>query len=307
MRIAFGFQMDSARGSLNSALENLSKAADRVTSGKKLTAPSDDPTLANRAMSLRSAINGIEQYKENTDSAKGVVDTSMSTVSDIADQIQLLQQAATQAGDSGLDSDSRTAIVAQIETIKSKLLNLADTKYLGKNIFSGTMTNTSPVTTNPATPAVPPYIYQGNTDPISIQIQASERTQINVTANEIFNLDGSAGASIKDVFTIIDDLETAVKAGDVPTCSGLLNDIDKNYSNVLGIQGRLGTRSAMLEDNSTALKQSKDRMSEMLSSVEDVDLTTAVIDLQKQQNIYQAALSVTTAIMQGDSLVDYLR
>lgn len=306
MRVTLGLQMNSTSGYLRSASERLLEAQRVVTTGKKITKPSDDPTLANRSMSLRSAINGIEQYRENNNLAKSVLDSSDAAVGSIVDQLELLQQAATQAGNASLSDEARQAIVSQIHNIRGRLLDIADTKFLDRYLFSGTMTTTPPLAPNTAVPAVPPYIYAGLADTIQIQIQPSETVQINVTANEIFNLDGSAGPGIRDVFTLMDDLESAVKAGDVTTCSSLLTDITANHANALGVQAGIGARSARLEENAGALIDSRDRMAELLSNLEDVDLPSAIIALQTQQNVYQAALTVTSSIMQHRTLADYL-
>lgn len=306
MRVTLGLQMNSTSSYLREASERLLEAQRIVTTGRKITKPSDDPTLANRSMSIRSGIAGIEQYQENSNLAKSVLDTTDDTLGSIVDQIQMLQQAATQAGNSSLGAEARQGIVTQIQNIRSRLLDLANTKYLDRNLFSGTMTDTSPITANTADPAVPPYLYQGDLNTISIQIQPSERIQTNVNANDIFNLDGSAGTGIKDLFTVIGELEVAVKAGDVKTCSSLLKDITANHANVLGIQASVGVRSARLETNATALTDSKNRMAELLSNLEDVDMPTAIINLQTQQNIYQAALTVTSNIMRNRTLADYL-
>lgn len=305
MRVTLGLQMDSTAGYLREAAEKMLEAQRVVTTGKKISKPSDDPTLTNRSMSIQSGIRGIEQYQENTNLAKSMLDSSESAVGGIGDQLQLLQQAATQAGDSSLSDESRQAIVAQIQYIRKRLLDLADTKFLDKHLFAGTETSTSPISPNAANPAIPPYVYQGDPQGINIQIQPAEQVQTNVTAQELFNLDGSAGAGVKDVFTVMQDLETAVKAGDVKTCSSLLSDISANHSNVLGLQAGLGARSARLEDNATALANSKDRMAELLSNLEDADLPSAIIQLQTQQNVYQTALAVTAKLMQK-TLADYL-
>ena len=305
MRVTLGLQMDSTSGYLREAAERMLEAQRVVTTGKKITRPSDNPTLANRSMSLRSGINGIEQYQDNTTLAKSVLDSSEAAVDSIGDQLVMLQQVAGKVNGS-LAPESKTTLLAEIQNIRGRLLDLADTKYLDRQLFSGTMTNTSPIAANPAVPAVPPYIYQGDAGAIRIQIQPTERIQTNVSANELFNLDGSAGAGVKDVFTVMQDLETAVKAGDVNAASDLLKQIGDNHSNVLGVQAELGARSARLEDNAAALADSKGRMSELLSNLEDVDLPSAIISMQTQQNVYQAALSVTSQIMQHRTLADYL-
>lgn len=305
MRVSLGLQMDNTASYLREASEKMLDAQRKVTSGKKITKPSDDPTIANRSMSLRAGINGIAQYKENTNLAKSSIDFTEGTVGSIETQLEQLQSAATSAANGVLSSDKKPALLAQIQNIRNSLLSLAGTKYLDKYVFSGTSTNTSPIVANPANPAVPPYIYKGDAGAINIRIQSNEMIQTNVTANQVFNLDGSAGAGVKDVFTTLQNLETAVNAGDNQTCSNLLADITGNLSHVSGIQSDLGARSARLADNTTALTDLNNKMTELLSNVEDVDLPSAIVDLQTQQNVYQAALAVTSKLMQR-SLADYL-
>jgi len=296
--------MDSTAAQLREAAERMLNAQRVVTSGKKITKPSDDPTLANRSMSLRCGINGIAQYQENNNLAKSSIDFAEATVGDIAKELKLLQAQANKVT-ATLSDESRQAMLSEIEDIRQRLLGLAGTKYLDKYIFSGTAINTTPIVANPADPAIPPYLYQGDAGIVQLRVQEDEKIQLNVSASEIFNLDGSAGAGVADVFTVIDQLETCVKAGDVQGASDLVTDIGALHSNVLGLQAELGSRSARLEDNATALTDMSNRMKELLSNLEDADLPSAIIDLQTQQNVYQAALAVTSQLMQR-SLADYL-
>ncbi len=305
MRVTLGLQMGSASAYLREASERLLDAQRVVTTGKRITKPSDNPTLANRSMSLRAAINGIEQYRENNNLALSILSTSEAAVGDIADQMILLRQEAGKVTGS-LDSESKTAILFTIGNIRSRLLDLANTQYLDRYIYSGTRTDTPPLLLNPADPPVPPYIFQGLPDTVELQIQPTERVQISVTANELFNLDGSAGAGIRDVFTILSDLETAVNAGDVEMASSLLHDIDAAHANMLAIQAGIGARAARVEANADALVASRDRMKDLLSNLEDIDTPTAIIEMQTQQNVYQAALTVAANIMQHRTLADYL-
>ncbi len=305
MRVTLGLQMGSTSAYLREASERLLDAQRVVTTGKRITKPSDDPTLANRSMSLRAAIDGLEQYSQNNDLAKSILDVSDATVGDIGDQMVLLRQQANKVT-GALSSETKTAILSGIDNIRGRLLDLANTQYLDRYVFSGTRTDTPPLAPNTAVPADPPYIFDGFADKIEIQIQPYERVQTNVTADQLFNLDGSAGAGVRDVFSLIEDLKAAVQAGDVQTCSDLLEDIDANHANLLAIQAGVGARAARLEENADALVASRDRLKELLSNLEDVDMPTAIIEMQTQQNVYQAALTVASNIMQHRTLADYL-
>lgn len=303
MKVTLSSQMDSTTRYLGEAAERLMNAQKLVTSGKKISLPSDDPTLAGRAMSIRSGIRGLEQYQENNNLAKSVLDSTDAAIGSITDEIQLLRQAASQAGNSSLSEEAKQGLLTQIRDIRDRLLTVADQKFLDRYLFSGCRTTTPPLAPSGGSP---PYVYQGDADAIQIQIQPGSKISTNVTAQQLFNLNGSAGAGTKDIFSVIRDLETAVQAGDVASTSNSLGDIDDNLTNVLGLRAQIGARAARLEGNASALTDSKNRMAELLSNLEDTDMTQAIIGLQTQQNVYQAALAVASKIMQT-SLVDYMR
>ena len=76
MRVTLGMQTDRTQEYLREAAEKLMNAQQLVTTGKKISKPSDDPTLAGRAMSIQSGIRGLEQLQENNNLAKSSLSAS---------------------------------------------------------------------------------------------------------------------------------------------------------------------------------------------------------------------------------------
>lgn len=302
MRVTLGLQMNSTIGRLREASENLLEAQQRITSGKKIRRPSDDVTLTGRAMNIRSTLKSLEQFAENNNLAKSALDSVDAATGSIADEIKLLRQAAMQAGSSTLSTEARQGIVAQIQSIGARLVDLANTRVLDRYIFSGCKTDTPPLAESGGSP---PYTYQGDTGAILIRVQSGITVQTNVTGDRLFNLDGTGAPGARDLFTLVQDLETAVESGDVSATSSLLDDIDANLTNVLGIRAQVGARVSRLEANAAALAESTSRLEILLSNLEDVDLTQAVVELKTRENVYQAALAVASRIMQT-SLVNYI-
>jgi flagellar hook-associated protein 3 FlgL len=52
-----------------------------------------------------------------------------------------------------------------------------------------------------------------------------------------------------------------------------------------------------MDDARSLLQDTKSTMMGLLSDVEDIDLPSAVIELQTQENIYQAALAINLRVM----------
>lgn len=302
MRVTLGLQMDATTGRLREAAQRLLDAQQRITSGKRIRSASDDVTLTGRAMNIRSALRGLAQFAENNGLAKSALESVDAAVGSVADEIKLLREAAMQAGSSTLSAEARQGIVAQIQSIRTRLLALANTRVLDRYVFSGCRTDTPPLSESGGSP---PYNYQGDTGAIMIRIQPGATIQTNVTGDRLFNLGGAAAPGVRDLFTLTQNLEAAVESGDVSATSSLLDDIDANLTNVLGIRAQVGARVARTEYNADALAESTTRLQTLLSSLEDVDLPQAVVELKTRENIYQAALAVTGRIMQI-SLVNYI-
>lgn len=302
MRVTLGLLMDTAAGRLSEASLKLLEAQQRVTSGKKIRTPSDDVTLTGRAMNIRSALRGLEQFEENNQLARTSLESTDSALGNITDEIRMLREAAVRAGSAALSKEARQGIAAQIRGIRSRLLDLASTRVLDRYLFSGHRTDTPPLAESGSSP---PFVYQGDSGAVMIRIQTGITIQTNVTADRLFNLAESAIPGAKDLFTLTDELQAAVESEDVAAASRLLDDIDANLTNVLAIRAQVGARVARLEHNERALAESKTRLQALLSNLEDVDLPGAVVELKTRENVYQAALAVSARIMQI-SLVNYL-
>ena len=55
---------------LSDVANRLSQTQRKMSSGKDITKPSDDPSRANRAMTIRTDLEGIAQYKRNIGEAQ---------------------------------------------------------------------------------------------------------------------------------------------------------------------------------------------------------------------------------------------
>lgn len=302
MRVTLGTQTDAAAARMREATSRLLEAQMQLTSGKRINKPSDDVTATGRAMNIRSMLRSLAQFAENNNSAKNSLDSVEAALGNISNEIQQLRQAALQSGASTLSTDAKQGIVAQIKAIRTRLLDLAGTQVLDSYIFSGHKTDTPPIV---ETGGDPPYAYQGDSGAVTLRVQAGTTIQINVTGDQLFNFGGAAVPGVRDLLTLTHDMESAVISGDVSAASDLLNDLDANLTNVLGIRAQIGARTARLEANSTALAESTSRMQALLSSTEDIDLTQAVIQLKTRENLYEAALAVASRIIQN-SLVNYI-
>src|SRR5205823_1131816 len=95
----------------------------RVTSGKKVNHPSDDPAAASDIVRLSGEKSVADQFGKNLDFAKSrltAADTALNTVELVVERARELGLAASSAG------SDLTAPVPEIEGIRDQLISLAN-------------------------------------------------------------------------------------------------------------------------------------------------------------------------------------
>ena len=198
MRVTLGMLNNSTINYLDTSASNLQTADNEVSSGKQISEPSDNPVGTGEAMRIQSTLDSITQYTTNTNQATSQLNAASSALQSVISQIQQLQTVATSAANTGAsDSSSTNGYLAEIQGIQQSLVSLAGTKYGDSYLFSGFKTDTNPLA---ATNGSPPYTYQGDDGAAQVEIQQGQKIQTNVTADNVFNLNGSAGAGSKDIF-----------------------------------------------------------------------------------------------------------
>ncbi|MCL5105761.1 MAG: hypothetical protein M1133_16835 [Armatimonadetes bacterium] len=304
MRSSLSQQIQSSLMFTSLASQKLIEAQNHAVSGKRILHPSDDVPGTNRALSLRSSINTVNQFTNNIVVTKPLVDATESAMSDLVKTVRDVRDIAIKAATPDYTGSAQSTYVADLNNIMSKLIDVANTKHGDQYVFSGTATATAPVITNPGPvpdPAVQPYIYAGNQGTRTAQVLSWVSLPVNIPGDKLFNFDSGtgppAGAGSTDLFTMVRQLRDAVSSGDVTNISSQLTNIDANYNNLLSCQAQMGSWMSRMDDAKNNLEDTANRLKEMLSDTEDIDLPQAVVELKSQENVYQTALSITSRML----------
>ena len=73
---------------LNDVTARLVQTQQKLSSGKELTRPSDNPFAVSRAIALRGSLEATRQYQRNTLEAKAWTDTTEVALARITDSVQ---------------------------------------------------------------------------------------------------------------------------------------------------------------------------------------------------------------------------
>src|SRR5690606_37519050 len=107
-------------------------------------------------------------------------------------------------------------------------------------------------------------------------------------------------------FEDLQALADALRAGDTDGIRAGIDTTGAVLDRITTVLSDIGSRAGRIEQAGQAAEDAKLSLTSNLSSIENVDLPRAIVDLQMQETAYQAALAATARVMQP-SLLDFLR
>lgn len=138
--------------------------------------------------------------------------------------------------------------------------------------------------------------YEGNKGSIEYEISNGMKIQINVVGDKLFD----------PIFEHLAKISADLRSNNIEALSDEdLRNIRQDIEKVLVVQGEVGAKVNRLEKGIDRMKSLNENLTELLSNVEDADITKAILDLKMQEIAYQAALQAAGRIMTL-SLLDYL-
>jgi flagellar hook-associated protein 3 FlgL len=296
MRVTNQMMLRSTLRDLNGSLSRLQQSQTELSTGRLVRKPSDDPTKATQAMSLRTSTRVTDHRQRAAEDASGWLDTAGSTVMSGLDMMDRVKELTVQASNSGSASaSSRAAISSELRSLRDELLAMANTRYIDRPIFNGTAAGQA---YDPTTGA-----YLGNAAAVIREVAPDTTVQVNMSGEQVFGTQSAPGG---DVFAVLDRLATAVAAGDTAAVAAEHANTDVARRRMTDAVGLLGARAARVEDIRSRNDLQKERLLQSLSEVEDADLAQSLISVKARENAYTAALQAASKVI-PPSLVDYLR
>jgi flagellar hook-associated protein 3 FlgL len=293
MRVTAGMAQRHVLADLRRVQERLADAQSRVSSGKQIEKPSDDPLGAERAVRLRSEIAATDAYGTAVDESKSWLDATDSALSSINDIVQTARELTVQAANCATTPAARQSIKVQLDALTEQLKTTLNGAYDGRYIFSGTATDTPPYDLTSATPDA----YQGDANPVVRQIGPGVSVQVNVTADDVLS------GLLPALRTISSHLQSN-DAASLQTTD--LQALDAALDTVTTARSQVGAATTRVDAAGQRLADLHDVTTAFLSKTEDADLPQALTDLSAQQNALSAALQGGATLIQ-QSLMDFLR
>lgn len=287
---------------LNDISGKLSNTQRKLSSGKEINRPSDDPFGTSRAMQLRGELERLDQYKRNTDDGIAWLQITDNALASVSDVLQRARELALKGASDVMDSVSRETLAGEIDQLVESAKTQMNASYAGRYVFGGTATDTLPYQLGPAD------AFAGNTDPIAREIGPGVSVELNVVGSDV--LGGGQAAGDDKLLDVLRDIADHLRGGTTADADALrgtdLQRLDTNFDELSRLRARTGALMNRLETAQTGLIQMQETSKGLLTNVEDADMAKTIVDYTTQQTVYQSALKAGANVMQT-SLLDFLR
>jgi len=289
---------------LQQSSERLFKVQEQAASGLRFTRPSEDPTATVRAAALRSHLSELGQYRRNADTADARLRLTEVAVAEMSDVLAQVRTIALAAINDTLDQAARAALAAQVEELSEVIVRAGNYEDGSRYLLAGSKLLTPPLVDNPTPP--PPVLYQGDRAELSLQVGRGISVVSNLDDAVLLNLNGAADPAGNDVFTDLENLQSAILANDHDALGEAVATMDAHFWRVNSLRGEIGARLERLDFDRRRLEEAEHTSLSLLSETEGADLAEVIARLEERQVAYQVAAAACSLLARA-GLLDYLR
>ena len=159
----------------------LLRLQDQISTGNRLTAPSDDAPAAGRAITIQRLLEQKQQVITNvttTSSYVGATENALNRVSDILTDVRANALAAVDT----TTSDSERAVIAEeVDRAIEQLVDVGNQRFRGRYLFAGSKTTEAPFELQGTN-----VVYDGNEVGLQSLVDLNFLLDTNVTGDEVF-------------------------------------------------------------------------------------------------------------------------
>ena len=303
----------AARASYNLGKNNsmLQRSFDRLSSGKKLVSPIQDPGSLAVSMKLSAAINrlaGAQNNSQNALSYLEVQDGMLETVGNIIDRMSELKGLSSQ--DPMKSAQDKASYSNEFRDLQVQLYDIATQKFNGVSLFANFVSTDTPDVYG----AEAVFNAQNqdrsldNTLTIYTSAEGSEGSKVSVykalllsaltvgqdkSINHRYSTRDNANAAIGDTTSPLsfasERIEGTISLGQIS-----VNVINQALENVAFLRAQNGGVQSRLSFNLQSLAQQKTNMRAALGRIVDADIAEETTQLSKYQVLSQAAAAMLT-------------
>lgn len=299
MQISTKVFNDQALAKFADTNQNIQETQSRISTGKNLLRASDDPVAAANISVAKDKLKDLSQFEKNIDKATGRLELCEVSITEMQNICTRIYELSLMSANDTYNASDRATVKAEIQSLKEMMIALANTKDMnGDAVFAGYKSNIIPfVADNSGTVA-----FYGNQGTSMLQISETQKTATTINGSDAF-MRISTDNGYRDIFSIVDDITTALDANTVNKTA--INDI-QIAADHFGIKmTEIGSLINVSDQQKSVIEKRIQAVTEDLSTLEDADLAQLVSTLQNLL-LTRDASQQSFALIGQQSLFDYI-
>lgn len=267
------------------------KLQEMVASGRRILRPSDDPLGTMSALRLKGQLSQFEQYRRNIDFGLRWLSYTEAVLENLEELITKTKEIAISQASDTANPDTRRASAAYIRGLRQAALELANSSYEGRYIFSGLRGGLAYGLDG---------AYRGDRGAFRIAVAEGVLVQVNLPGPRVF------GEDPDNLIRYLEELAQALEANHRESIAQGIDRLEGFLNLVIESRSQLGAWYAQLEAYSNILGQRSIKVTESFSEVVDCDIAQAITELSSRQLAYEATLLSTKRLFE-ETLISFLR
>lgn len=283
---------------INASRARVEAARERLSTGKRINRPSDDPFGADAVLRLRTSLSTIERFQESSQVVREQLQTSDGALESYELLLDRARALLTQGASDTTSLANKQSIAAEIDSIRQQALSIANLTSNGRYLFGGTRQSASPYDSTGAPSAIASQQQLVQVEPGAYPISA------DVTAETVF-----ANAA-STVFATLASASTALRGTGNPAAdqTAVLASIDglTTFTNqAASARSQLGGSMHGVDEAQVRLQSLSLSYQRTVDGIETADIAESAIELTLADRGLQATLQATSAFGRR-TLLDFL-
>ena len=175
LRVTQNLLNDVVMNNLNRNLASLMDIQSKLSSGKRLNVPSDDPVGTASAIRLRARLTETEQLLSNIEQGDTQLKTTDNVLNDMNNLLMRAQDLAIGQANVTADANTRAAVSKEISALIEQFVALLNTRIGERYLFAGHRT-----LENPFVQAKNGVTYNGDSGDLKIEIESGTTLNTNI-------------------------------------------------------------------------------------------------------------------------------
>ncbi len=272
---------------------------EQVSTGRRINRPSDDPLGTMRITNYQTTERQVEQFQRNLERGSAFLHQADSALNESVDSLNRIRELTIQSISAVLTQQDANSLAAEVATIREHLISLSNTRVGDHHIFAGFLYD------------LPAYsaagAFQGDANQVTLEIEDRKVVPITLPGGSAF---GDGTAATQDVFATLQNLVTQIPIRNVFAFANIeteLANLQLAQEQMIQARSQIGIRIAQTEAARNVNAFLNERVPADISAIADADMPAAISELTLVDNALQATLQTAGRVLNGPTLLDFLR